>query len=385
MQSAPANDREGTPYGRACWAAACLSLMIPLAILAVACSGQTVAKDPDPDGPTSHGTDDLAPFPYTVDELRSANQPGRWRVYETRSVDTPDAAHLLFAFDDTNTDDATFTSAMIDPEAHRIRMEKTTTARWTDLQRHASYPADATTFEETEVTLPVGTFQTTRYTVTRDTEEGRQITRAWFAADPELAGAPLRLVVELDGAVQSEMELLAIGDSWSGRGITVRVPEGWEAWKEANPAWDGAWRVLVSPDDPATPVSMIDIRRVDPAALPAVEYGTPTDSFAKMLHEDRVQALEADGMTIVTATLEPGTDKDTEPDERADAHFYSDIHYRWDESGATFENWERTVVLSTSRVFDIDLMSRADEWEAVAPLARLVVATLQLDDDALSP
>lgn len=77
---------------------------------------------------------------------------------------------------------------------------------WADLESHATYQADHTRVETTEVTVPAGTFSAWLYIVEEDTSEGLKVTRAWFA--PELPGAPVKHVVELDGQLRSTMELV---------------------------------------------------------------------------------------------------------------------------------------------------------------------------------
>ena len=92
----------------------------------------------------------------------------------------------------------------LDLSGERVAGPRRTEMEWADLQAHASYPAEATTIEETSVETAAGTFEAWLYTVTSE----NLVERAWFAKD--LAGPPVLKIDERDGVEESSMELVEL-------------------------------------------------------------------------------------------------------------------------------------------------------------------------------
>ena len=74
---------------------------------------------------------------------------------------------------------------------------------WLDLQRHASQPADATTVDEVELTLPFGAFQCWLYSV--QAPDAKRL--FWFAR--ELPGMPVQVEEWVDGVLTGRSTMIA--------------------------------------------------------------------------------------------------------------------------------------------------------------------------------
>lgn len=85
----------------------------------------------------------------------------------------------------------------------RIETEPPGTETWSNLAKHATFPASATTISDSDVTTPAGTFTTRLYVVKTDTGA---IHRYHFA--PSLPGPPVQLEMERDGAITMTMTMI---------------------------------------------------------------------------------------------------------------------------------------------------------------------------------
>lgn len=154
--------------------------------------------------PTAEPDDVLFPPPFPADEIREATQEGRTYVWR---VTTPDGVSLRkVVFRDVEEKGASVEALNSTESGQPLSDLSRAPVTWAELESHAHYPAPSTVVEEETITVPAGTYSTWRYTVTLETQEGVQVTRAWFAL--ELPGAPVRHEVELDGVLSSKMELI---------------------------------------------------------------------------------------------------------------------------------------------------------------------------------
>lgn len=126
-----------------------------------------------------------APTPFTADEIRTATYDGKtcrirvtaadgsvtFRVNTFTSCDAEGALLTRQAQDSSG-------SPLGDPDASRVA--------WLDLQRHASFPAEATTIDEVVLEGPLGIRHCLRYAVV----DGEETDVFWFATD--LPGMPIR-------------------------------------------------------------------------------------------------------------------------------------------------------------------------------------------------
>jgi len=151
--------------------------------------------------------DDHHPTPFSAEQIRGACGPGRRHAFRvTSSSDSPH--QLVWWFEDVTPEGCviarlrTGLDGVASGEAYR------TSARWIDLQRHASYPVDTTRIEFDEVDVVAGTFECWRY-VTSETAEGSE-TRSWFAA--ALPGPPILQITTDTGHEVFRSELVEFDD-----------------------------------------------------------------------------------------------------------------------------------------------------------------------------
>jgi hypothetical protein len=131
----------------------------------------------------------LAPTPFTAGEIRAGCPEGRTirLLVESSSAAPYVRVNRFVACDE---DGATIESwRPVDDCGTGGRVERDRTT-WLDLQRHAAFPADATTIEPGTVELCFGTFDCLVYTL----ESGP---RFWFAT--ALPGMPVKYEIP-DGA-----------------------------------------------------------------------------------------------------------------------------------------------------------------------------------------
>lgn len=178
--------------------------LLVLALALAACGGS-----PPPPPATPAATKPVgppAPFPFTPDELRAANPVGRklrYRVVRARLVSFQE-----FLFIAADADGATIQGTAFDEKGTIKGEPKLERSTWAELQSNASFPADETSIDDSEVTTPVGTIKTKLYSVTQDVSGSSVLTLVHFAADPTWAGPPIAMAVTVDGEQQLTMELL---------------------------------------------------------------------------------------------------------------------------------------------------------------------------------
>lgn len=151
-----------------------------------------------------------APTPFSAAEIADACRPGRVNVYQLREQGRPPST-VRWEFIGGGAGQGEFVSDTVDEGGAPLGPAQTATARWDDLQRHASTPEDLTTIEVEEAAVPAGTFRCWKYTVAEE-DGGHSV--SWFALD--LPGPPVRRVTIRDGAEVSSMELERHADPRSG-------------------------------------------------------------------------------------------------------------------------------------------------------------------------
>lgn len=84
-----------------------------------------------------------------------------------------------------------------------------TTGLWTDLQSHASFPAEQTEIRTAAITTPAGTFECWVYEVSDKKKNPSGIQRYWFAK--KLPGPPVVFEEEQGEKVVYKMTMLKTG------------------------------------------------------------------------------------------------------------------------------------------------------------------------------
>lgn len=146
----------------------------------------------------------IFPPPFGAEVIRDATKEGRTYVWR---ITTPTGVTLRkVTFRSVGEEGARIEGQITDVDGEPLTELSSDYVTWAVLESHAHYPAKGTVVEEETIATPAGTFLTWRYTSRVETEEGTQITRAWFA--PTLPGAPVRHEIEQDGELSSKMILV---------------------------------------------------------------------------------------------------------------------------------------------------------------------------------
>ncbi len=132
-----------------------------------------------------------APTPFTADEIRSGCPAGRtMKLLVEASVEPPYHGHIRFV----EADDRGATQDLWRTTLDGLPLGgiDTVYSTWSELQRHASFPARMTTVENESIDLDIGTIDCLRYRV----REGITIHTFWFA--PALPGMPVKFTAHTD-------------------------------------------------------------------------------------------------------------------------------------------------------------------------------------------
>lgn len=146
---------------------------------------------------------DLAPAPYTADQIRDAmpvgttltmsvEEDGRTRYVDMR-VDAADAE--------------TVTLTQIE-RTDVVTQTDTRTHTWEELRSHGAFPTAALQITEEVVTVPAGRFDVWTYTVTELGPDGAAL-EVKYAFAKRLPGPPVQIEVRAGGARVSTMALVS--------------------------------------------------------------------------------------------------------------------------------------------------------------------------------
>jgi len=164
--------------------------------LLFACTG------PAEQGATS-GNPQLAPFPYTAEEIRASNPPGTVLVY--RIDENGVRYHMIFEFGETDGETVDLASGATSEEGQPLGGEsQASRVSWRELRDHASFEAKNTERVEVSVSVVAGEFDCWLYTVHQ--AEPSRVTRYWFAK--QRPGSPVLFTMEAAGRETYRMELL---------------------------------------------------------------------------------------------------------------------------------------------------------------------------------
>lgn len=162
-------------------------------------SGNPAEGDPEAAGDEV----ELAPRPFTAEQIRDATKTGRTYRFAMREGEQTLTATIRFTA--VTPEGATIERSVVDAAGNTLN-QGTDEATWSELVEHASYPAGQTEITETTVEVPAGKFDAVLYTVTAEQEGKAFSSRAYFAKT--LPGAPVKVEITLDGKSMLSMELL---------------------------------------------------------------------------------------------------------------------------------------------------------------------------------
>ena len=149
---------------------------------------------------------EIAPRPFTAEQIRGATDAGRTYVYR---VQQGDGAAALRTLTFTRADDvsATLHASTASTEGEALDEPTDEELTWDQLVAHAAWPKAATEISAARVAVLAGTFDAKLYTVREVDDDGAEVvTRAWFAT--ALPGAPVRFEQVRSGVMLFTMELV---------------------------------------------------------------------------------------------------------------------------------------------------------------------------------
>lgn len=160
------------------------------------------AKSPAPTAaPEAAPTEALAPRLFDADGLRDGFVLGTRLVLRIEAAGAPTIVEEWTVTGHTP-EGCTIHSVTRD-EAGTVLKEEDGTSTWTELEGHASFPADATVMLDTTTETPMGTLDVRRYTVREDDGSVKVL---HFAKS--YAGPPVRMEVTKDGALVLAMTMI---------------------------------------------------------------------------------------------------------------------------------------------------------------------------------
>lgn len=182
-------------------------LVLVSAVVLSACGGkqtpESAASNSEAPKKTEAVAGELAPAPFTAEQIRAATAVGRTYRFEVNLGGEIQEVEMRFVevSDASCTIEQTYFDASGKPKSEPTRSEQT----WQDLVGHAAYPKAGTRITERRVETPAGSWDALVYEV-RETKQGKEwLTVAYFARD--LPGAPVRHEVSVGGQPLSVMIL----------------------------------------------------------------------------------------------------------------------------------------------------------------------------------
>ena len=160
------------------------------------------------DSPTAPGDDPhvlapgTAPTPFTADEIRRGCPHGRRITLLVEPADGP-TYRRVSEFVDPDAEGATLRRWRIGADGEPVGPVESARTTWLDLQRHASFPEAVTRVGRERVDLPLGHFDTLRYTV----GEGEDAETFWFAL--AYPGMPVRFEGPGEGGGRDRTTIVA--------------------------------------------------------------------------------------------------------------------------------------------------------------------------------
>ncbi|MCE9573481.1 MAG: hypothetical protein K8W52_10005 [Deltaproteobacteria bacterium] len=169
-----------------------------------ACHPKAAPTPPPTTPPPGVVTAELAPAPFTADELRQGSPVGRvMRYHVTTGSAGMTIEYRFIAADAVN---ATIRTTET-PDGGGAGTTSDDVAAWADLAHHADSPAAATVIRDAEITVPAGTFPCKEYVVTATDGGVTRVTTSDFAV--AMPGPPIKMTVTANGALETTLELVA--------------------------------------------------------------------------------------------------------------------------------------------------------------------------------
>jgi hypothetical protein len=169
--------------------------------LAAACAtSKPAARPSDTDG-------DLAPRPFTAEQLHDAMPVGSELRYRLEEVGKPTTI-MVMQVTAADPRSVTIATRMLADDGTPLGGPDSKTSEWSALVRHASFPRAATRVSEATVETAAGNLPSIDYEVRTPAGDGSDVVTTYRFAR-SLPGPPAVLVREQGGVVVSRMTLIS--------------------------------------------------------------------------------------------------------------------------------------------------------------------------------
>lgn len=178
-----------------------------LIALTLGCGSSSAAPAPAaaPAEAAAPAAESWAPRPFGADALRGAMTVGTEIRYRIEAAGKPTVIeHWTVTAADS--DGCTIRSRTLSEDGAKVLGEQTGTSRWTELEQHASFPAELTSRTGSSIEVAAGKFDTWLYEV-RPGKPGEPTKRLHFART--LPGPPVWMELTADGQAIMKMELVS--------------------------------------------------------------------------------------------------------------------------------------------------------------------------------
>ncbi len=161
-----------------------------------------LGKDVDPANRMQPGH---APTPFSAEEIRDASPSGHYSVFRVEGKGI-EPFRLVSEFTEVDDENAAFLGWRETMEKQLNGDMMTASAKWTELQAHASFPENQTEITEESVTVPAGSWTCWIYSIKSGDGTVKEMA---FAQD--LPGPPIRMLIFKGEEVVYSMELVETG------------------------------------------------------------------------------------------------------------------------------------------------------------------------------
>ncbi|HMI87912.1 MAG TPA: hypothetical protein VK550_27705 [Polyangiaceae bacterium] len=153
--------------------------------------------------PAAPKAPDMAPTPYTAEQLRDANRPGTVYRYKIEAAGEPTVIKVMKFTSGGSAESAEVKDESLDQAGQPMAPATVEHTPWEDLRRHGEFPRAALAVQPGSIEVPAGKFEVMVYTVTAPNGE---VGKFYFAKS--YAGPPVLLSKERAGTRLMTMTLI---------------------------------------------------------------------------------------------------------------------------------------------------------------------------------
>lgn len=185
-----------------------LSIFIIAAFFVFIVPGQSTGAEPGKPPGANRMKPGHAPTPFSAEEIRSGCPRDRKIVFQVEVSGQP-VLYRTTTFVTVNPDDTVLETVTTGTDGKKVGKKQMMTAKWKDLQAHASFPEKQTEIRPENYTTPAGTFDCWLYVVTLQKSGKKNVQHYWFAKS--LPGPPICVEETVDGRLAYRLTMLKTG------------------------------------------------------------------------------------------------------------------------------------------------------------------------------